>query len=219
MVLLAGELVFATVYTAMILFPKGPQKHLHDGTFSLAASFWWTLPHSTLRMIWIWGLVALILLLRWRTGGRLVAAGLLWVGIGLAPYSFLTYMDRVPSRHTYLASAGIAFVVGLALSQAYERWPRRALAHALAVVVLIHNVGFLWWKKLPQYERRAEATERFLRRTAGVPSPIRIRCAPFPWVVYRDAAVVLHGRSPDSVLPPDAEAPANVTDYCDPELQ
>ena len=27
------------------------------------------------------------------------------------PYSFLTYMPRLPSRHTYLASVGLAFIV------------------------------------------------------------------------------------------------------------
>src|SRR5262245_33315799 len=36
----------------------------------------------------------------------------LWMGIGFIPYMFVDYMHRVPSRHTYLASAGLGWLMG-----------------------------------------------------------------------------------------------------------
>jgi hypothetical protein len=35
---------------------------------------------------------------------RLLYGAATWIAITLLPYSFLTYMPQVPSRHVYLAS-------------------------------------------------------------------------------------------------------------------
>ena len=87
-------------------------QHYGDGTFSLSAPFWTTLPRSFARMIWVWGWSA------WRPCRYGEPApdparrhrGLL-DGVSLLPYSFLTYMPVVPSRHTYLAGVGLALIV------------------------------------------------------------------------------------------------------------
>jgi len=46
---------------------------------------------------------------------------LAWIAIGLLPYSFLTYSMQIPSRHTYLASAGLALLFGLAVARLEAR--------------------------------------------------------------------------------------------------
>src|SRR6266508_2699093 len=39
----------------------------------------------------------------------------IWMGIGFIPYMFVDYMHRIPSRHTYLASAGLGWLMGAAI--------------------------------------------------------------------------------------------------------
>ena len=98
----------AIPYTLAIFAASATHLHLNDGTFSLHAPFLRVLWNSTARLFWFWGLLSLIVLAAWRVRERisllLVAAA--WVAITFGPYIFLTYMARVPSRHTYFASAG-----------------------------------------------------------------------------------------------------------------
>ena len=105
-----------------------------DGSFSLHAPFWITWPANYLRILWIWGLVAVAAVWRRAIGALRGAAlaAMVWIGIALAPYSFLTYSTRIPSRQTYLASAGLAMLVGLAMRSG----GRRARAPAAA-----------WWRR------------------------------------------------------------------------
>ena len=58
-------------------------------------------------MNFLWGLVAGAVLVWLGTRGvaRVVQLATLWMVLAILPYSFITYMSRVPSRHTYLASA------------------------------------------------------------------------------------------------------------------
>ena len=44
--------------------------------------------------------------------GNRPAVALVWMGLALVPYSFLTYSTQIPSRQTYLASAGLALLAG-----------------------------------------------------------------------------------------------------------
>ena len=46
---------------------------------------------------------------------------LCWMLITLLPYSLLTYIPYVPSRHTYLAGAGLALLVALGSMKAAQR--------------------------------------------------------------------------------------------------
>ena len=87
------------------------------------------------------------------------AAALSWIGIALIPYSFLTYSRQIPSRQTYLASFGLALLVGLVLAHLAAgglgagKFPRAAAM--VAVVVLLGNIGYLWTRKRAQFLARA----------------------------------------------------------------
>ncbi len=180
-----------------------------DGSFSLHAPFWITWPRSFARLLWIWGWAAAIPLLLWRDRRLQRAAlyALAWIGIALVPYSFLTYSTQIPSRQTYLASAGLAFLFGLALAQVSGRWAARpGMIAALVAVMLAHNLVYLWTKKRAQFQERAAPTEQLLalaRRTAG---PIWVRCFPWPGMVADDAVRLALGRDPSTLIWSAAEA-------------
>jgi hypothetical protein len=219
---LAACSVLTVIYIAGV-FQTPPADHLHlrDGTFQWRSPFWLTLPNSLVRMLWIWGLAALCALaaLRTRTWRHLAAGSLAWMIVTLAPYSFLTYMTRVPSRHTYLASAGLAILVGLAWTSVALRTPSRWAMGLLASLLLVHNIGYLWVKKLTQYERRAEPTRRFLDFARRQPGPILVRCAPYGVDVLRDTAWVELGRQSDTILEVQSKIEGTPTpvEYCDME--
>jgi protein O-mannosyl-transferase len=103
---LAPFALLAVLYFVADYAGRAQNQHYHDGTFALLAPFWLTLPRSLGRMLFLWGLVSLIALCAWRARARfpLVATSLCWMTIALLPYSFLTYMPVVPSRHTYMAA-------------------------------------------------------------------------------------------------------------------
>ncbi|MDX2153327.1 MAG: hypothetical protein SFV54_21465 [Bryobacteraceae bacterium] len=182
--------------------------HFNDGTFRIHAGALWNWANSFARLFWIWGLAALAALAAtgfWRKHPTLLAQAFLWIGSALVPYCFLTYMDRVPSRHTYLASAGLAVVVGLGYT-ALESHRRLALAAALAVV--LHNAGYVWVKKQPQFARRAEPTEQVIAFAQQHRAPFTLECFPYSdWIAIR-AVEVGAGLPPSLVRPKGSPAPA-----------
>jgi hypothetical protein len=122
---LAPHIVLASLAMASVLASRGSSFRFSDGSFSLGAPFWITWPRGVARLLWVWGWLSLAALaaLRgprerqspdWRKPACLALA---WMGLALIPYSFLTYSTQIPSRQTYLASAGLAFLVGLALAR------------------------------------------------------------------------------------------------------
>jgi len=196
--------------------------HLNDGTFNLRAPFLIVLANSTLRMFmpWGWVSVAILLVLGRQENRPILAMSMSWIGITLLPYSFLTYMDRVPSRHTYLASAGLALVIGAAFWRLRLGTGQRqqVLAWTLAAAICAQSVYYLWTKKLDQYERRVEPTEKFLRFAEGPNQvPIQIHCAPYGYEVFRYAAVIRLGMPLNFVLGPnDVLEKVEARPYCDP---
>jgi hypothetical protein len=136
--------------------------------------------------------------------------------MALAPYSFLTYSTQIPSRQTYLASAGLALLFGLALAQAAGRWPARPrVAMAVVTLMLLHNGAYLWTKKRAQFLERAAPTEQLIalaRRTSG---EIWIRCFPQPPLVAEEAVHLAAGRSRASLVWDQAEAEAHLArEFC-----
>ncbi|MFN3326244.1 MAG: hypothetical protein ACK5AZ_22335 [Bryobacteraceae bacterium] len=179
---LAPLAALSAVYAALIFAARSTHLHLNDGTFSLHAPVLLNWANSYWRLFWIWGLVALALLRvsRAAAGGRALWFGIAWAAVTLLPYSFLTYMSRVPSRHTYLASAGIAMVVAMGLLALYGRAGRgRILAVAVAAVCILHNIGYIWIRKHAQFVERAEPTEALLRFVAEFHGPFYVRCFPY----------------------------------------
>ena len=191
-----------------------------DGSFSLHAPFWITLPMSLARLLWPWGLLALVavLLCRAKDQQQRVVISTLWMAIALVPYSFLTYMTHVPSRQTYLASLGLAWIVGagfLALRTAAG--PARRLAvMALVLVVIFTNVGYLWTRKRSQFLERAAPTEALVSVAQKTEGRVYVRCYPDARIVA-EAAIRLRTGKPASILIWPGEPSAydeDATEFC-----
>ncbi len=213
---LAPYALLAGLAVASVLLSRGESFRFADGSFSLAAPFWITLPRSLFRLAWIWGIPAIALLLWERTveSWKVVGLTALWAAIAFLPYAFLTYSTAIPSRQTYLASAGLALLFGAAAARFGERRGENAL-HWLLAIVLLHNCGMLWGRKAGQFLERAEPTTRIIALAQQTHGDIWVRCFPRAPIVA-DAAVQLG--APDfegkliwgPVLDPGAEPKAVV---------
>ena len=175
-------LYFYAAYAA-----RSTHLHFNDGTFSLRAPFVLTIVNSTVRMYWFWGLLAAVALIWWRKseGAKFVSVALVAGAIALFPYSFLMYMNRVPSRHTYLASVALAMVVGAAWKVLQQQNWRPQLVAGLTLAALVHNVGYIWIRKHEQFLDRAAPTTELVRLAQSTDGPIIVECFPYA----RDVAV------------------------------
>ena len=198
---LAGALPFAAIaaaYVGMVFSEQSQHVHFNDGTFSLETPFLTTWSSSYGRLLWIWGAASLLALGAWRAWRRakLVSLALVWIAITLLPYSFLTYMLRVPSRHTYLANLGLAWLVAAAALELRERWgaSRRWAAPAVATLIVAHNVGYLWIKKRPQFLERAAPTEKLVELARRVEGPIYVHCFPYGYEIAKRAMEMAAGK-------------------------
>jgi hypothetical protein len=207
LVRLAPYGLLAAVAVASIFATRGYSFRFSDGSFSLHAPFWITWSHSYFRILWIWGLAAGGAILAARDGGLRHSAlvALAWIGMALAPYSFLTYSTAIPSRQTYVASAGLAMLFGLAMDWWWEklRMRRRSLAAvpaAVIVLVLAHNVGYLWFRKRPQFLARAAPTEQLIALARRTPGPIWVRCFPRVDYIAKEAAHLAAGYAPGNLV-------------------
>jgi hypothetical protein len=189
-----------------------------DGSFSLAAPFWITLPVSCMRLLWVWGLLALLVvaLLRVKQYRQLLRMAALWIPIAFLPYSFLTYMHRVPSRQTYLASLGLAWIVaaGFWMLQARLRLHRPAVVASVVLIVLAANVGILWTRKRRHFLDRAAPAEALVVLARKVNGPIYMRCYPDSALVYESVMRMRVGK-PASMLIWDAKRRSEaVAEFC-----
>ena len=183
---LIGTIPFAAtavIYTLLIFAARENHLHFNDGTFSPGAPFWVTLAISAGRMLWFWGLLSLAFLAieRARQWKGLLAGASLWIVATLLPYAFLTYMPRVPSRHTYLASVGVAFIVAAGMAAVRRRFavhPRLAVA-IVAIAVIAHNCGYLWTRKYFQYTERAAPTSELVRLVEATDGPVFVHGFPY----------------------------------------
>jgi hypothetical protein len=210
--------ILAAVAVASVVDSRTISFRFSDGSFSLHAPFWITLPRNFFRILWIWGLVAAGAIL-WARDRSLRAAALIalaWIVIGLAPYSFLTYSTQIPSRQTYVASAGLAVLVGLAMAHLAEKFPgRRGLLTAVTALVLLHNVGYLWTKKRNQFLERAAPTGQLIAFARRNPGPIWIRCFPRNSFIAQEAAHLGGGVAVSDLVWDEAEAARrNAKEFC-----
>src|SRR5689334_6688632 len=130
-------LIGGIIYVWAIYGTRSYSFRFHDGSFSLHAPVWITLPHTFGRLLWPWGILSLIAIGVWRAREwqRLIVFGAAWAAISLLPYSFLTYMTQAPSRQTYLASLGAAWIVAAGVLTLWDRTEvaHRGWVYALAV--------------------------------------------------------------------------------------
>jgi hypothetical protein len=97
--------------------------------------------------------------------------------LGIVPYAFLVYMPHIPSRATYLASAGLSLLVGAAAVRLLENG-RRKLLMLVCAVALIANVEILWVKKMSQFRESAEPEEMLKQIARQASGPIYVECTP-----------------------------------------
>jgi hypothetical protein len=214
---LAPPALLATACALSIYLGRAGSFRFQDGSFSLHAPFWQIWPVNLFRVMWVWGLLGLAAAwaqhrsMVWRP---VVWRGLVWAGIGLMPYSFLTYSISIPSRQLYLASAGVALIVGAGIA-ALEMMPRRGLVAAVCAVLLVHNIGYLWTRKRAQFLKRAEPTEQLIalaRRTNG---PIYVRCFPRTGLIAEEAIHMGAGKPLSDVVWDATEAEKrNAVTFC-----
>jgi len=211
-------IALAAIAAATLVATRGYSFRFSDGSFDLHAPFWITWPRNYFRVLWVWGLVAAaaILATRDRTLRASAFVALAWIGLGLAPYSFLTYSTQIPSRQTYLASAGLALLVGLAMAHWAQRPERRRLVVALAAVVLLHNIGYLWIRKRSQFLERAAPTEQLIAVARQAKGPIWVRCFPRNHYIAEEAVHMAAGYAPSDLLwnEDDAVRRHAATEFC-----
>jgi hypothetical protein len=90
--------------------------------------------------------------------------------ITVMPYSFLTYLDHIPSRNTYLPSVGLAALAGVIFSSLYGRSATRQgrlVCGAFLCAVLSANVAYIWVRKEPQFLERAAPTRELIASLNG----------------------------------------------------
>ncbi len=186
--------VLAAVYFGLAYAQRAAHLHFNDGTFSLDAPVLVVLLNSIGRLLWIWGFLALGALALWRRQAwRIAALALAWMTVTLLPYSFLTYQPHVPSRHSYLASAGLAIVVAAGLLAFRERFPGRSAVAAVAIVMAAHDCAYLWTRKHAQFVERAAPTERLIDFARHRIGPIYAECFPYSAEIAESAIAVMVG--------------------------
>lgn len=209
LVLVALSLAMALAYTWAVFAASQQHQHLHDGTFSLHAPFVANLLRTLWRIYLPWGIAALAYLL-WKRKTAPAAAALCFSIVTLLPYSFLTYMPFAPSRHTYLATLGLAVTLAFAWDAITrdESARLRRFATLVTVAFLLWNPLYLWLKKYPQYHWRSQPTEAFLQFAKTHGRPVYVGPSPYSVWVYRYAAdVALGWKHSDVVSIAEVEPP------------
>jgi hypothetical protein len=205
----------AALYTTLIFQASDQHLHLNDGTFSLHAPFLLTWARSIIRMFWFWGFLALLAIAVWkRKALPALLPAAFWIAIALLPFCFLSYMTIVPSRHTYLASAGVGFFVAAGMLAARRRFPATPhLLPLLLTLLAVHHTGYIWLKKRGQYLERAAATEHLLHIARRHSGPIYITCFPYTRDVAEKAIEIELGH-PSHRLVWSAAPPSGAVTLC-----
>jgi hypothetical protein len=193
---LAPPLILAGACALSVYLTRDNSFRFQDGSFSLHAPFWRTWPENLARLFWVWGLAGAAA--AWTRHRAVLWRGLLWAGIGLLPYSFLVYSARIPSRQLYLASAGVALIVGAGMTAVEMQ--RRNLAALACAVMLVHNTGYLWIRKRAQFLERAAPTEQLIALAKRTPGPLYIQCFPRSELIAEEAVHLGAGKPANDLI-------------------
>jgi hypothetical protein len=205
-------IIVAAVYSLMIFQTRDSSFRFHDQSFVLTAPFWETWTKSYFGLLLPWGWLAIAILARQRKQ-TILTLSVVWIAIAFVPYMFVDYVHSIPSRQTYLASFGLALLVGAAIVHTIEI---PAKAHQLAlgltlIVLLAHNVVYLRFVKHKQFLVRAQPTEELISFSRSVAGPIYVRCFPRPPIIGDAAVEVMTGKPHGTLIWTEAEATARGT--------
>jgi hypothetical protein len=144
-----------------------------DGHYALSLQFFPVYFRTLLRLLsQMLPFLAAFLIIERRSGTRHGGSGSLFRApstlffaamllLTIVPYSFLTYLDHIPSRNTYFPSVALAGLNGILFAGGYAalRSTRAKALFALFLsVVVLGNSAYIWLKKDPQYVERAAPT-------------------------------------------------------------
>jgi len=208
--------IVAGVFALSVFSGRNQNHHFTDGTFALQTGFIKTAFLSAGRGLWVWGWISLgaLRLLGVRNRSLLFAA-CSWILMALLPYSFLTYMTTVPSRHHYLAGVGYSLIVALALSALLERTRSAKLVVTCIVVIGVHHSSYLWTSKYRQFDKRSEPIEAFIHYVQDEPQrPIHVGCADYFFEEARRAAYLRLGETPAKFVFDPASKNDHTPTYC-----
>jgi len=194
-------LLIVIVDMVFIFMTRSHSFRFQDKSFVLTAPFWVTWIKSYGALLWIWGFAALISLIKWKEWSQTFLLSFVWIGISFIPYMFVDYMHRIPSRQIYLASTGLAWLVGATIVVMKERYGlhHKRIVNTVLFLILLHNVGYLWVKKHPQFLLRAEPTEQLLALAQKTKGKIIMKCFPRQQIIG-DAALELMLNKPVGTL-------------------
>lgn len=204
MIEFAPYALLACVAVVSVALTRANSFRFSDGSFSLHAPVWLTLPRNFFRVLWIWGVFSAAFLALSRAAKDVWMAALwalAWLAIALVPYSFLTYSKEIPSRQLYLASIGLSLLFGLAMAH-LRRVTRGSpvIAGGVVAAVLAHNLGYIWIKKQHQFLVRAEPTEELIATARRVDGPILVQCFPRHPSIAEAAIFVALNRVPSNLV-------------------
>jgi len=156
----------AITFVVLWLWQADRNFFVTDGHYAVGFHFVPVYARAVLRLVLPALPFVAVLLFRSRGAERIIRTpGLAFFGsfllVAVVPYSFLTYQDHLPSRHTYLASIGLAGVIGILFGEIYGSLTSRRLKQICAAtfgVLLIANASYIWFKKEAQFRERAAPT-------------------------------------------------------------
>jgi hypothetical protein len=206
----------ALVYVISIFLGRDQNHHFVDGTFALQPGFISVVLFSAGRGLWIWGWVGLGALKILGVRNRLlVVAALCWIVAALLPYSFLTYMGTVPSRHHYLAAVGYSLITALALERLLDRTGNFRLVGVCLLVVGLHHTSYLWTSKYRQFQKRTEPIEAFMRFLRDEPRrPVFVQCSDYYFSEARRAAYLHLGEAEENFVYDKDGGDGHSATYC-----
>lgn len=137
------------------------------------------------------------------------------------PYSFLTYLDHIPSRNTYLPSVGLAGLIGVLFAGVYAELRSSAARQACAALmaaVVVGNMTYIYLKKEPQFRSRAAPTRELLSTLTNSNNriqrglPVYVCSFPLHTSIGKDAVSGFTSFGSDEVLFPErCEVPENAS--------
>lgn len=156
-----------TLFAIVFLTTISSNYQVTAGTYRFGAHGLWVLAVSLHRLIFPWLYLAVLLVAasRRRLSFGELKSPLLWMVITLLPFIFVTYMNHVPSRHTYVPAMGLVWALAVQLSSL----DRARLRQAFVVAFIAVNIGYIWLVKDAQFVERAAPTVRLLEWLRRLP--------------------------------------------------